>query len=147
MNSYLVCPVDGKFLNNNVVRINASMVCLIVLVSFFSHTPYGFGVLAIDFFIRGFINKPFSLLNGVSKICVQIFSLGYAKENKPPKVFAAKIGFVLCVSAIVLFIAKFWIAFTIVSGILTVFSFLEAAFSFCAGCIVYTACLKLGIFS
>ncbi len=141
-NNNLICPVGNGFVNNNQVRITAAFICVSTIVAFVFINPFIIGLLAFDFFNRGFLNKPISLVNILSGKIVSTFAIGYKKENKAPKQFAAKIGFVMTVLALVLFSFGFTTLFLTVVAILIVFSFLESVFSFCAGCVVYTLLVK-----
>ncbi len=142
MSFSLICPYDGKTINAQQVRINAALVCVTALASSVFNLPIMLLVLGYDFYCRGFLNKKISLLNGISKYAVEVLELPYQAENRAPKRFAARIGFIMAIAATLAGFTGFYKTFVSVTSILVLFSFLEAAFSFCAGCIVYTLLTK-----
>jgi ABC-type antimicrobial peptide transport system permease subunit len=144
-NSNIICPVGKGWVNSNQVRLNAALICVSAIVALIFRNPFIVGLLGADFFIRGFIKKPFSIINGISTSVIEIFEIGYIKENKAPKQFAAKVGFIMSIFALIAYAFAFSKTFLFIIGVLIVFSFLEAVFSFCAGCIIYTLLLRLNI--
>ena len=100
-------------------------------------TPWCMAILVVQGFIRGFIGHSREPLNGV---WVRLFEArGWAgkQENAGAKMFAAKLLFLASTVSLVLYLTgqDFWV---VPVYVLIVFSFLEWAFSFCAGCWAYT---------
>lgn len=143
MNFNLVCPYDGKTINAKQVRINAALVFVTSLTAAVLNMPVLLLILCYDFYCRGFLNKKISVLNGISKYAVEVFELPFQAENRAPKRFAARIGFIMAVFAVFFGFLGFTKTFIAITSILVLFSFLEAAFSFCAGCVVYTLLVKI----
>jgi hypothetical protein len=144
-NNNLICPVGNGWVNSNQVRINAAIICVSAIVAFIFINPFIIALLAFDFFNRGFSKKPISFVNSISGKVVAAFDLSYKKENKAPKQFAAKIGFFMTLLALLCYSLGFNTVFLSVVAVLILFSFLESAFSFCAGCVVYTILVKAKI--
>lgn len=89
-------------------------------------------------------------LSPMGLIATRIIAPAIGKDAKlvagPPKRFAQTIGLVFSTSAVVLyFVVGSTIAASAVLGVLTLFAVLEAAFGFCAGCLVFGYLMKWGI--
>jgi hypothetical protein len=94
-------------------------------------------LLAVDFFIKGFIGlrkSPFTLL---LRYILSALKVGVKPVNAGPKVFAAKIGFLFSLSVFVLLYFGFGGYGVLLSVMLGFFAFLEAAFGFCVACKIY----------
>ena len=141
----LICPVNNEWVNTNQVRINASIVFIACCLALTIQTPYIILLLCIDFFCRGFIKKRVSLLNYLSKSIITAFDIPTSKENEAPKIFAVKVGFVFTVLSLICFFLGYKTSFNLFVTIIILFSFLEFAFKFCAGCVVFTLLVKFKI--
>lgn len=129
------CPISRKMINNCVARVNATLVVLLVLLSIFWVNIWIPLFLTVDFFIVGFLEKPF-IRSSIARKIVGYFKWGKI-INAGPKIFAAKIGF--WVSLIMtIFVFKEWIsAYYFIAGILTIVASAEALFEFCLGCTLF----------
>jgi hypothetical protein len=143
MKSYVICPISDKKVNERVVRLNAvfTIILLIVFVMTKSVLPVVF--LGIDFFLRASPLSDFSLIGISSKGIVKYFSINEYYINAGPKIFAARLGFVLTAVIILAFFLNFnSLAFGL-AGIFGFFSFLEAAFGICVACEIYPFLYRL----
>ena len=141
----IICPVNNEWVNTNQVRINASIVFIFCSLAFTLQMPYIILILCIDFFCRGFVKKRVSILNYISKSIITAFDVPTNKENKAPKIFAAKVGFAFTALSLICHLLHFNLGFNLFLGFIILFSFLEFAFKFCAGCVVYTLLVKFKI--
>jgi hypothetical protein len=143
MTERISCPVSNILVNENRVRITA----LFVFLSSSSYllAPYWAipAFLVIDFFLRGFGWGRYSPFNALSGWIVKKFSIGNKPIDQAPKLFAAQLGFTF--SSLLLISAVFSLLQTgyVIASILVLFSFLESALGFCAGCHVYTIIRKI----
>ena len=143
MSENISCPVSNITVNENRVRI----IALFVFLSSLSYLlePYWAipAFLVIDFFVRGFGWGRYSPFNVLSGWIVKKFSIGNKPIDQAPKLFAAQLGFAL--SGLLLTSAVFSLAGAgyVIAAILVLFSFLESALGFCAGCHVYTLIRKI----
>jgi hypothetical protein len=100
-------------------------------------------LLSVDFALRSFGKGRYSPLNIAAGWIVSALSIGNKPIDQAPKLFAAQLGFAF---AVFLLIAT-WLQLTgigyALAGILILFSFLESAFGFCAGCHVYSLVKKI----
>lgn len=132
------CPISFKQVDENAARLNALLSAFFVVL--FLVTSYKFIIifLAIDFFIRGFIDPLYSFNTAISKSVLRLLNRKPMLIDGSPKIFAAKMGFVFSTMIFVFAIMDFQIASRIVGIALTFFASLEGIFSFCVGCKIYT---------
>ena len=124
------------YIDENVTRLVALQVVIILLISLIIKQGYLIYFLTIDFAIRAFTFWP-SPLGLLAKAAAKIFNLKPKPIFAAPKKFAALVGF-LFTAAISTFILTSAVSIVYILGaILLLFAFLEAAFGVCAGCYVY----------
>lgn len=134
----LICPISAERVNERVARCNALLTILLVVSAIYFKSPLIMLLLVADFFVRAFTSLRTSPLNFISTNMVQIMGLELKPIDKAPKIFAARLGFLMSLVILVLTLAGALTASLIVAGILSLFAFLEFAFGFCAGCVIYT---------
>jgi hypothetical protein len=134
----LICPVSGERVNENAVRITALWVVLLMGVYFITANPIIPALLAVDFYIRGFTKLKSSPLSWISKQLIKIIDVPNVLIDKGPKIFAARIGFILTLATSLFGFLGFSILSISIGSVLVVFAFLECGLNFCAGCWVYT---------
>jgi len=132
------CPVSSITVNENRVRIIATLVfstSLTYLVAPIWQLP---ALLSVDFFLRIFGLGRYSPFNVISGWIVRRLGIGEKPTDQAPKIFAATLGFILAVLFLMAALFSFSRLSYAFDGILIVFSFLESALGICAGCHVYT---------
>lgn len=130
------CPVNFVSVNGNIVRIIALQVFMIsALYVITSWAPLIIFLLA-DFFARGFGFYKFSILAHVSTWMVRLLHLRNKPIDQAPKLFAARLGIVLSL-LILIFHSGFPVIAMSFAVLFSLFSFLESALGFCAGCYLY----------
>ncbi|UEG49742.1 DUF4395 domain-containing protein [Ferruginibacter lapsinanis] len=131
-------PADGVEINENIVRLNALWVFILIAFSlFFAATPI-YMFLAADFFLRTFNFEKFSLINWHSKNTIQQLNIPDKPIAAEPRRFAAGIGFI--VSFIILILLQLHL-YKIALGCKIVFAilaFLESFAGICVGCYIYS---------
>ena len=138
-----VCPISFKQVDENAARINALLSAFTVVLFWVTSYKFIIVLLAVDFFIRGFIDPLYSFNTAISKSILRI------KKSKPklidgsPKIFAAKLGFYMSISIVVLSIYDSQIIATIFGVLLIFFALLEGVLGYCVGCKIYTFIEKL----
>lgn len=138
MANNISCPVSHIMVNENRVRVTAFLVLLGSLAYWLAAWWVIPAFLAMDFFLRGFGKGRYSPFNVLSGWIVRILSIGNKPIDQAPKLFAARLGFVFALCLLVANILLPVETGYVINGVLTLFSFLESAFGFCAGCHVYT---------
>jgi len=135
-NSSVECPVRHVTINENSARIIALQVLVISLLYSITSWPLLIVFLLIDFFARGFGFNKFSLLSQIASGIVKLFAIAYNPIDEGPKLFAARLGIILCLLILVFHTGfpSIAIGFAIVFSL---FSSLEAFVGFCAGCHIH----------
>ncbi len=135
---HLICPISDEVINERLTRINACIVILLVGAGFLFNSGLIFILLMIDFFIRAFTKLKYSPVSYAGRWIVQLFHINNKPVNKAPKIFAARMGFLMSLAVAVLFLLKLYTAAYVVASLLVFFALLEFAFGFCMGCYIYT---------
>jgi hypothetical protein len=134
----LVCPISDQRVNEHVTRINAFLTIITVVLAFVMNSIFLLAFLMADFFIRAFTEIKFSPISFASHYLNNALSLSVRMIDKAPKIFAARLGFLMTTVIAGLFILHLPIAAMIVAGILIFFAALEFVFAICVGCMIYT---------
>ena len=134
----LFCPISSERINEQVPRITALLVIVMVIIAFALDSLVVMAFVAADFFIRAFTKMKFSPLSCMAYWITQMLKLPAKPIDKAPKIFAARMGFVMSLAFAVLFAAQLNTAAVVIAGILVFFAGLEFAFAFCAGCTIYS---------
>lgn len=134
----LICPISDLRVNEYVTRISALLAIVVIVLAFVLNSVFLFAFLMADFFIRAFTEIKFSPISFVSHNVSNALSLSVKMIDKAPKIFAARLGFLMTTVIAGLFILNMPIASMIVAGLLIFFAALEFVFAICVGCMIYT---------
>jgi hypothetical protein len=134
----LFCPISDERVNEQVTRITALLVILTVVVAYAFGSLVAMAFLASDFYIRAFTKMKFSPLSYLSFWLVSTLNLPTKPIDKAPKIFAARMGFVMTLAFALLYVLQLTTASAVIAGMLVFFAGLEFALAFCAGCTIYT---------
>ena len=134
----LVCPISDQRVNEQITRLNAMLVIGIIVLAFVLNSLSLFVFLMADFFIRAFTNLKFSPISFASHSLSNALNLPIRMIDKAPKIFAARLGFLMTLAMALLFIFSFKITAIAVASILIFFASLEFFLAICAGCLIYT---------
>jgi len=140
MNSmkHILCPISNERINEHVTRINALFGILLLVTGFLTNSLLFLVFLMADFYVRAFTKLKFSPISYASRWLTSTLNLGEKSIDKAPKIFAARIGFLITLVITVLFLFDFVKASFIVGGILVFFASLEFVLAICMGCLMYT---------
>ncbi len=140
MNNFkqLVCPISNEQVSERVTRISALIAILLVIAAFVAEVHVFVLFLMADFYIRGFTNLKYSPISYFSHKLVNALHLDNKVIDKAPKVFAARLGFLMTLIISLFFLFGLQTGALIVAGILVFFATLEFALALCMGCIIYT---------
>ena len=134
----LICPVSPERLDENRVRVTA-LGTVVLMGSYFITGSWLFpALLVIDFYIRAFTGLPYSMLSWIARVVVQLSGTRPVLIDKAPKVFAARIGFILTLLTAAGALLEWQLLAYITGSVLVIFAFLECGLNFCMGCWVYT---------
>jgi hypothetical protein len=130
----------------SVVRVTAVQVFVFSVLSLLLKNPWLALILVIDFVLRSLILPLLSPFAFVSRtLVVPAFHLEGRNISYQPKRFAAMIGLSLASLGFIFGINGLLVPFYISIGMLGFFSFLEAAFDFCAGCKIFFLLMRWGV--
>lgn len=131
------CPISNEQVDANLVRINAFLVVFLAILFIYTQEKIFIFLLAVDFFIRIFINTKFSYMLLTSKQIKKIFNISSIKTDAAPKKFASKFGLFLSIIISILSLIGFTKLAVIMAVILIICALLEAIFNYCLGCQIY----------
>ena len=121
----LVCPISDQRVNEQVTRINAMITIGTIVLAYSLNSVFLFVFLMADFFIRAFTEIKFSPINYISCYLSNTLNLPIKLIDKAPKIFAARLGFLMSSVIAGLFIFGFNIASIVVAATLIFFAGLE----------------------
>ena len=134
----LICPISNEYINERVTRMNALLSVLLIITGIVFNAVIFMAFLTADFYTRAFSNAKYSPISYVSYRMVNALNLNKKEIDKAPKIFAARIGFLMSLTITLLMLLQFNTAVYFVGGILIFFASLEFALAICMGCILYT---------
>ena len=125
-------------LSGDQVRVTALGVVLIMGAFFITGHPLFPAFLILDFYIRAFTSLNYSPLSWLALRIVRIIGPEPVWISKGPKIFAARLGFLLSLIITLTYLLSMPLLAGVIGGTLVLFAFLECGLNFCAGCWVYT---------
>jgi len=134
----ILCPISDQRINEQITRFNAMFTIGIIVLAFVLNSVFLFVFMMADFFIRAFTQLKFSPLSYVSYYLNNVFNFQVRMIDRAPKIFAARLGFLMTTAITGLFILNLKLAAIVIAGILIFFASLEFLFAICAGCMIYT---------
>ncbi|RIH65652.1 DUF4395 domain-containing protein [Mariniphaga sediminis] len=134
----IVCPISNEQVNESLTRLNAFFTIMLVIAGFVFNSVLFPLVLLADFYVRAFTKSKFSPLSVASAGLARLLNLNNKPTDKAPKIFAARLGFIMTLMVATLFLLQLYTASMIVAGVLIFCALLEFAFNICLGCIIYT---------
>lgn len=139
-----LCPVSSEKVNEKVVRSNALFTAAILIwVLFWPPLQWLVGLVAADFFIRGFGQSTYSPVAQLSKWLINSLNLAPTPIDLAPKQFAARIGFVLSALAVLFFLVNLQAVAFLIVGIILAFALAEGILGFCVACLIYPYVLRI----
>jgi len=134
----LICPISNEHIYERVTRLNALFGILLVLAGIVFNSVFPLILLTADFYTRAFSNAKFSPISYLSHRMAHALNLDKKSIDKAPKIFAARLGFIMSFTITILMLFQFKAASFAVGGILVFFASLEFVLAICVGCIIYT---------
>lgn len=136
--SEITCPISDDRVDENTTRVVAAIVITIGVFTLYTGYSLPIFLLAADFAVRGFTNKPYSVLRLAARNISAVLNLPVKPVNAAPKKFAAGVGFAFCMAIGLALLLGFYKTAYGVGAVLLVCAVLEFAFAYCVGCVVYT---------
>lgn len=133
----LICPISAEKVNKPIVRLTGFLVASMALLYALTGNAIVLVILGVDFLIRAFSIFKFSPLSYIACGVATIFKIKPQMIDKAPKLFAARVGLVFTVSALIVSFISLPVSIGIML-VLMLFAIMESVFDFCVGCVVYT---------
>ena len=137
MKNYALCPVSVSRIRVQTARLNAAFTVLLIILFGFTQSLIPLAFLCIDFLMRATVLSRFSLIGFTSRNLLRYFTVNDTMINAGPKIFAARIGFILCSLILAASLLSLSLLSFMIAGILGVFAFLESALNICVACEIY----------
>ena len=134
----IVCPISTEKIDERLTRLNALIGILLLASGFVFNSILFFIFLTADFYIRAFTKLKYSPISYASHLLANTLNLERKDIGKAPKVFAARLGFLMTLVITVLSVSGLQTAALATGAILVFFASLEFALGICVGCIIYT---------
>jgi hypothetical protein len=131
----LICPVSPLRVNRNVVRITGFLMATMIALYAVTGNIFFVALIVVDYGIRAFTPLPYSTFSWLAQQVVASFNWPLHWQDKAPKIFAARVGFLFALATVALF-PFFPIASLVVGLTLMGFALLESLLDFCLGCLV-----------
>ena len=134
----IVCPISDQRVNEQVTRLNAMFAIGTIILAFVLNSSILLVFLMADFFIRAFTEIKFSPISFVSHYMSNTLNLPVKMIDRAPKIFAARLGFLMTAAIASLYFFDFAHVSIMVASMLIFFAGLEFMFAICVGCMIYT---------
>jgi hypothetical protein len=139
----LICPISTRQVDEATLRLTALLVLLAALAAQVALALPLAALLAVDFFARGFLRPAWSLSAATARRLRSVLPGRPRPINAGPKVFAARLGFLMSVAAATCACLDLVLATHAILGMLALCAGLEAVAGVCLGCHVYSVLLRL----
>ena len=133
----LICPISDEKIDEQVTRLNALFVILFVVAGILFDSVWFMLFITIDFFLRAFSFSKFSPVRCASVALAKLLMLPKKPIDKAPKIFAARLGFLMAFVISILFLLQLPSSALVFASILIFFATLEMVFKICIGCHIY----------
>ncbi|MHC3993451.1 DUF4395 domain-containing protein [Thiomicrolovo sp. ZZH C-3] len=137
------CPVALIKIDENLVRLQALLVVMAAAAFVWSGSFWLLALLVYDFAVRVLGAPKGSLFFLTSRAIIDRLPVSAKPVDAGPKKFAAKIGLLFVITALLLALGGYPAAAAWLMAVMGLFALLEAACGFCVGCKFYTLCLPL----
>lgn len=133
----LICPTSPLRVNRNVVRVTGFLMAMMIALYAYTGNIYFVAAIVLDYAMRAFTSLPYSPFSWLAQQLVAALRLPVHTQDKAPKIFAARVGFLFALATVVLY--PFHPTASLLVGLtLMGFALLESLLDLCVGCLVYT---------
>jgi len=132
------CPVSNEKVSEHLPRIIAFYNIVLMVVFIIHPNAIVLAFVGIEFLLRGFGYQHFSIIRALSIKTGDFLQIKSKEVDKAPKLFAARLGGIMFIAALVLYLLGLTTSSMAIVTMVAVLATLECAFSFCVGCYIYT---------
>jgi Domain of unknown function (DUF4395) len=131
------CPLTFRLIDGTVVRIGAFYISMILIIFLITQQNFLLYFLLLDFIMRLYGYKPYSIVYNLSLVTKKIFSFSSQMSDAGAKRLAAHFGlfFIVLLTIEKGFELEFLEYVTVAAFLFC--SILEILFSYCVGCKIY----------
>jgi hypothetical protein len=133
----LICPISPLRVKHSVVRITGFMMASLIALFVFTGNLLFLGLCVVDYAIRAFTPLAYSPFSLLADWLAGALGLSDEHIDKAPKIFAARVGFLFALTALLLTSVQPEIGLAVALTLMS-FALLESLFALCVGCLVYT---------
>lgn len=137
------CPLIFRQVDATVVRINTLFVVIGIIGFMITYNPLIVSFLIVDFFLRLYGYKQYSLINRGSLLIQQKLSLNVKMEDAGAKRLAAFFGLIFSVLLLGGSLVGAYAAVNIIGGVFLFCASLELFFGYCIACKLYYIAKKI----
>jgi hypothetical protein len=141
--SYAFCPISDKKVNQSVAKIVALFTLLFLGIFALTLNFWVILFLTGDFLLRSTSLAKYSPIGYISCQIALLFSLKERPINAGPKIFAARVGFVITLLIFSFYLLSFHFVWIILLATISIFAFLEGVFEYCVACKIYPFVYKV----
>ena len=131
------CPVSFQLIDGTIARIGAYFVILFILIYLFTSQIFFLYILALDFLMKIYVNKLYSIIFQLSRFVKKILKLKTKMTDAAAKKLAAQFGLLFSLLLVFEVLFDFQLAFYITVSILLFCASIEALFNYCVGCEIF----------
>jgi len=136
------CPIDLHTVDEHAARGNALLTLIFLLLGYFT-SPLFWVFLAVDFGLRAARQCRYSLLMQLSRLAFNLLHIHPKLIDRAPKLFAARIGFAMSIFLLIFYYLGMPMFYKLVLIFFLLAASLEAFFSYCLGCQLYSLLTNL----
>lgn len=137
MKTYALCPISNATVNEHAARAGALLTVTAIAIFLLTQSVWPILLLAIDFLLRAIPRPRYSPIAIASGWVVRRLPLQPHPINAGPKIFAARIGFLMASLSLVAFAVVPGPLAYLVASALGLFALLEGAAGLCVACKIY----------
>ena len=139
------CPIISETVDTKLIKVNASFVLIVLILSIATPLSWLIYVVATDFAIRVFFGVKRSPVCIIIRSSMNVMNIKQHKVNAGPKKLASKFGLAFSIIIIAFQLLEFQMAAIAFTAIFITLTSLEVFFSYCLVCAIYPYLNKIGI--
>ena len=139
------CPIITETVDTKLIKVNASFVLIILIISIATPWTWLIYIVAADFAIRVFFGVKRSPVCMIIRNSMNVMNIKQHKVNAGPKKLASKFGLAFSIIIITFQILNLPLIATAFTAIFITLTSLEVFFSYCLVCAIYPYLNKVGI--
>mgnify|MGYP002640812494 FL=1 len=137
------CPLNFVQVDSNASRLSSLIVALLVITYLYTSVPYILYFLMIDFTLRLFVNKKYSIIATTVLFLRKFFKIEEKFTDGGAKKLAGIFGLIFVTMLSITYFLDLEIVTYIIAGIFLACSLLDVFINYCLGCHIYYIIKKL----